>query len=68
MPFTSLDLLQPLSLLSQTLLPLCFVFSLLFVIRVDITKASSDDIQYLLELIGQRYAQSSCESSELATY
>jgi hypothetical protein len=66
-PFSSLDLLQPLSLLSQTLLPPCFIFNLLLVICVDGTETSSDDIQDLLELIGQRYAQSSCEGSESAT-
>ena len=67
MPFSLLDLLQPLLLLSQTLLPFCFIFNLLFVMCMDIAETSSDDIQDLLELIDQRYAQSSCGGSELAT-
>ena len=59
MPFPTLDPPQFLSLLPCTLLPLRLVFNLLLVVCVDIAETYSDDIQYLFELVGQRYTHAS---------
>ena len=52
MPFSSLNFLQLLLLLSHTLPPPQLILNLFLVICVDIAKTSPDDIQDLLELIG----------------